>query len=56
MNKVKTKGIMDFIKEDKSLSKKITYEEYENKKAVPKNSDIPIEKAYEAYLTVLERQ
>ena len=46
---------MDFIAEDKSLTTKITYEEFENKKAAPGNSDDGIEEAFEAYLAILNR-
>ena len=55
MEKLKTKGIMDFIAEDGSLSTKITYEEFKNKKAAPNNSDDGIKEAFEAYCTILNR-
>lgn len=55
MEKLKAKGIMDFIAEDGSLTTKITYEEFKNKEAAPDNSDDEIKEAFEAYCTILNR-
>lgn len=52
---VKPKSYLDFIAEDKSLTKKITLEEFENNEFAPENSDETIEEAYAAYKRVMEK-
>ncbi|MCM1046954.1 MAG: hypothetical protein NC433_00820 [Clostridiales bacterium] len=52
---VKPKSYLDFIAEDKSLTKKMTLEEYENNEFAPENSDETIEEAYDAYKRVMEK-
>ena len=49
---VKSKGLKEILEEHPSLLTKITYEEYEAGKAVPQNSDEPIESAYANYKKV----
>ena len=49
---VKSKGLKEILTENPSLSRKITYEEYKGGKAVPQNSDEPIESAYANYKKV----
>lgn len=55
MVKLEPKSCLDFITEDKSLSKKMTAEEYKNNKFAPENSDESLEKAYAAYKRILEK-
>lgn len=52
--KIKPKSCMDFVAEDKSLSKKMTAEEYENNKFAPENSDESLSEAYATYKKVIE--
>lgn len=49
---VKSKGIMDFVKEDPSLSEKKTFEELTK---LPPDDDFTVEEAYEGYQRVMER-
>ncbi|MDE6664442.1 MAG: hypothetical protein K2K46_14045 [Lachnospiraceae bacterium] len=49
------KGLYDFLAEDAGLTDKITVEEFQNKKAVPNNSDDEIDKVYKTYCTLLEK-
>lgn len=52
---IKPKSIQDFLDEDPSLTEKITYEEFIEKKAASKdNEEISIEEAYDSYRRVLE--
>ena len=52
---IKQKGFQDYLNDDPSLTEKITYEEFMNKKATPKdNEEISIEDAYDSYCRVLE--
>ena len=51
----KIKGLKEFLTEDASLTEKLTYEEFQEKKAAPGNSDDGIYEAYEAYCTALEK-
>ncbi|MCM1143342.1 MAG: hypothetical protein NC318_07050 [Blautia sp.] len=53
--KIKGKGLFGFLEEDTSLKEKISYEEFQGKKAVPDNSDETIEKAYQDYCTLTEK-
>lgn len=48
MNEI-TKGLQDYLAEDASLMEEITYEEFENKKVAPGNSDKSISEAYQVY-------
>lgn len=52
---VKTKGLSDFLSEDKSLTDTFSYEEFCEKKAAPNNSDDILEDVYRAYRTALEK-
>lgn len=49
------KGLQEFLKEDVSLTEKISYEEFEEKKAAPGNSDDGISEAYRTYRAELEK-
>lgn len=49
---VKSKGLKEILAENPSLTRKITYEEYESGKANPQNSDESIEVAYANYKKV----
>ena len=49
MSEIKPKGLEEILEENSTLTQKITYEEYEEGKTVPKNSDITIEAAYANY-------
>ena len=51
---MRSKGLQEFLQEDKSLLKEITYEEYIKKEIVPQNSDCEIQDAYEAYQELVE--
>ena len=51
---VERKGLKDFLKDDPSLTKKISYEEYKNKKSTPNNSDEKLEKAYKDYKRIVK--
>ncbi len=50
----KRKQLQDFLKEDKSLLEKISYEEYLAKKSAPNNSDEPLDKTYRKYREIIE--
>ncbi len=52
MPTVRPKGLKEILAENKTLSQKITYEEYEAGKTIPKNSDETIEAAYANYQKV----
>ncbi len=52
---MKIKGLEEYLQDDADLSKKITYQEYEEKKAAPMNSDHRIEDAYAEYCAVLKQ-
>lgn len=49
MSGIKPKGLKEILEENKTLTQKITYEEYDAGKTVPKNSDETIEAAYANY-------
>lgn len=51
---VKRKGLQDFLNEDSSLTEKITYEEFLDKKLAPNNSDDPIEEVYWDYRRIID--
>lgn len=51
INNHTVKGLQEFLKEDKSLTECMDYEEFESKKAAPNNSDDRIMDAYQAYCT-----
>ena len=55
MKNNKTKGLQDFLTEDASLTEKVTYEEFQNRKAAPNNTDDMIAEAYKAYRDALEK-
>lgn len=46
---IKSKGLEDFLKEDPSLTKEITYEEFESNQKVVNIEDDGIEESYDAY-------
>ena len=48
-DKLKRKKLQDFLEEDKSLTEKISYEEFLKKKAAPNNTDDSITEVYEKY-------
>lgn len=52
---VKPKGFHDYLKDDESLTKKMTYEEFINSQKTGFD-DSGIEEAYEAYKRVLESE
>ncbi len=52
MPALRPKGLKEILAENKTLSQKITYEEYEAGKTVPKNTDKPIETVYANYQKV----
>lgn len=53
---MKIKGLEDYLQDDADLMKKITYQEYQKKKAAPRNTDHPIEEAFEEYCALLSRE
>lgn len=54
-DRIKGKGLREFLAEDSSLTNKMTYEEFQNKKAAPDNSDDDIDKVYRTYRTLTEK-
>lgn len=52
---IKQKGFHDYLKDDETLTRKITYEEFINSQKSGFD-DSGIEKAYEAYKRVLESE
>ena len=52
---MKIKGLEGYLQDDADLSRKITYQEYQRKKAAPGNSDYQIEEAYAEYCEVLKQ-
>lgn len=48
------KGLREFLAEDTSLMEKITFEEFQNNKTAPDNSDADIEEVYRTYLELTE--
>lgn len=52
MQGIRPKGLKEILAENKTLTKKITYEEYECGKAAPQNSDETIDAAYENYKSI----
>lgn len=52
---MKIKGLEGYLQDDISLSRKITYQEYQRKEAAPGNTDYEIEEAYSEYCEVLEQ-
>lgn len=46
---VKSKGLKEILEENPSLTRKITYEDFETGKATPQNSDDPFEEAYKNF-------
>lgn len=53
---MKIKGLEEYLQDDADLMKKITYQEYQDKMAAPRNSDHPLEKAYEEYCAVISQE
>lgn len=54
MEKNKTKGLQEFLAEDSSLMERMTYAEFQSKKAAPDNTDDPLPDVYKAYCDALE--
>lgn len=53
MNNIIPKGLEALLEDDPGLREKITYEEYQNGKTIPENSDQPLEEVYQEYRTFL---
>lgn len=53
---MKIKGLEEYLQDDADLMKKITYQEYQDKMAAPRNSDHPLEEAYEEYCAVISQE
>lgn len=53
--RIEGKGLRSFLEDDASLTEKMTNEDFQNKKAVPNNSDYEIEEVYQTYCTLLEK-
>ena len=51
----KAKGLQGYLQDDKSLGKKVTYEQYMSKELTSHNRDYKIEDAYKAYRKVMEQ-
>lgn len=49
------KGLQEFLAEDESLAEKMSFADYQNKKAAPSNSDREIREVYETYRAILEK-
>ncbi len=54
--KLKPKGLAEFLEEDSSLKEKITYDQYIQNGAVPENSDDELEKVYQVYCKILKER
>lgn len=52
----KVKGLQGYLQDDKSLCKKVTYEQYMSKELTSHNRDYKIEDAYKAYRKVMEQK
>lgn len=53
---MKIKGLEEYLQDDADLMKEITYQQYQDKKAAPRNTDHPIEEAYDEYCAVLSQK
>ena len=51
----KAKGLQGYLRDDKSLGKKVTYEKFMAKELTSHNRDYKIEDAYKAYRRVFEQ-
>lgn len=51
----KAKGLQGYLQDDKSLCKKVIYEQYMSKELTSHNRDYKIEDAYKAYRKVMEQ-
>lgn len=51
---IKPKGLSDYLREDPSLTRKITYEEFKNSEVSGASLDDGIEEAYNAYKEILD--
>lgn len=52
---IRPKGLEAFLEDDPGLQEKFTYEDYQQGKINPDNSDQPIEKVYKEYRTFLTK-
>lgn len=53
--RIEGKGLRGFLEDDASLIEKMTTDEFQEKKAIPNNSDYEVEKVYQTYCTLLEK-
>lgn len=52
---MKSKGLQEILKENPSLTRKLTYEEFQNSIVSCENLDDGIEEAYEIYRKFIEK-
>ncbi len=53
---MKTKDLQDYLQEDASLCKKITYEQFMHKEITSNNRDYKMENAYQAYRKAVDQE
>lgn len=51
----KVKGLKDYLKDDASLCRKVTYENFMQKEITSNNQDYKMEDAYQSYRKVAEQ-
>lgn len=49
------KNLQKFLAEDRSLTEKMTYEQFQSKETAPNNSDDAIDAAYKGYCDALKK-
>lgn len=55
MKEVIPKGLEALLEDDPGLREKFTYDDYQNGKIIPINSDQPLEEVYKDYRTFVEK-
>ena len=55
MNKPTIKSLQGFLNDDASLTEKVSYEQFLEKKTAPNNSDDALGEVYKAYCIAVEK-